>query len=168
MKNLVLIRHGKSSWELPIRDHDRPLTKRGISDSHLISDKLKNHLPNKFLLWSSTARRTLDTAKIIAQNLLIPEELVIQDKAMYTFDYKCLSKFIKNINNQHDNLILFCHNNAITDFVNKFGDTYIENVPTAGVVFLEFEQDDWNDIQDGKVVKTIFPKQLKNEAKRSQ
>ena len=75
---------------------------------------------------------------------------------------------IKNINNQHDNLILFCHNNAITDFVNKFGDTYIENVPTAGVVFLEFEQDDWNDIQNGKVVKTIFPKHLKNEAKRSQ
>ncbi|WP_177764810.1 SixA phosphatase family protein [Flavobacterium sp. I3-2] len=168
MKNLVLIRHGKSSWELPIRDHDRPLTKRGISDAHLISDKLKNYLPKKFLIWSSTARRTLDTAKIVAQNLLIPEELVVQESAMYTFDCKSLSKLIKSINNQHNNLILFCHNNAITDFVNKFGDTYIENVPTSGVVFLEFEQDDWNDIQNGKVVKTIFPKHLKNEAKASE
>jgi len=168
MKNLVLIRHGKSSWELPIRDHDRPLTKRGISDSHLISDKIKNLLPNKFLMLSSTARRTLDTANIITQNLLIPEELVIQDKALYTFDYKSLLKFIKNINNQHDNIILFCHNSAITDFVNKFGDTYIENVPTAGVVFITFPQDHWNEIQEGKVVKTIFPKQLRNEAKASQ
>jgi len=167
MKNLILIRHAKSSWELPIRDHDRPLTKRGISDAHLISDKLKHSLPNKFLLWSSTARRTLDTAKIIAQNLLIPEELVIQDKAMYTFDYKSLFGFIKNINNQHDNLILFCHNNAITDFVNKFGDTFIDNIPTSGVVFLEFNQDNWEDIHNGKVTKTIFPKDLKNESKTS-
>jgi len=165
MKNLILIRHGKSSWDFPLRDHDRPLKKRGIADSHLISEKLKNNLPNKFLIYSSTSRRALDTAKIVAQNLLIPLELVIQEKDIYCFDYKNLLKFVKNVNNQHDNLILFCHNNAITDFVNKFGDTYFENVPTAGVVFLEFNQDNWDNIQNGKVTKTIFPKDYKNESK---
>jgi len=168
MKNLILIRHGKSSWDFPLRDHDRPLKKRGIFDSHLISDKLKNLLPKKFLVYSSTSRRALDTAKIVAQNLLIPVELIIQEKKLYTFDCKVLCNFIKNINNQHESLILFCHNNAITDFVNKFGDTYIENVPTAGVVFLEFTQDDWNLIQNGKVKKKIFPKDYKNESKTSE
>ena len=30
MKKLILIRHGKSSWEMPLEDHERPLTNKGI------------------------------------------------------------------------------------------------------------------------------------------
>jgi len=44
MKNLILIRHAKSSWEAPLKDMDRPLSKRGIGDSHLTS-----HVADKFL-----------------------------------------------------------------------------------------------------------------------
>lgn len=167
MKNLILIRHGKSSWDLPVQDHDRPLTTRGILDAHLTSDEFKKFLPKRFILWTSTARRTFDTALIFAQNYLIPEELLLTDKKLYTFDCKSLTHVIKKINNAHESLILFGHNNAITDFVNKFGDTYIEKVPTSGIVVLKFDQDNWKDIQNGKVIKTIFPKDLKNDTKTS-
>ena len=40
MKNLFLMRHGKSSWELNVSDQDRPLGQRGISDAHLIGAEL--------------------------------------------------------------------------------------------------------------------------------
>jgi hypothetical protein len=50
---------------------------------------------------------------------------------------------------------------AITNFVNKFGDVFIENVPTSGFVSLQFDADSWNAINKGKTHKTIFPKDLK-------
>lgn len=167
MKNLILIRHGKSSWDIPVQDHDRPLINRGVLDAHLTSDKLKQFLPSRFILWTSTAKRAFDTALIFSQNYLISEELLLTDYKLYTFDYISLHNFIKMVNNDHDNLIIFGHNNAITDFVNKFGDTYIEKVPTSGVVILKFNQENWNDIQNGKTVKTIFPKDLKNDTETS-
>lgn len=168
MKSLILIRHGKSCWDLPLGDHERPLKKKGITDAHLVSDKFKYHLPNKCLIYSSTAKRAIDTAKIFTQNLLIPEELVIQDSDLYTFDFKSLNKFVKNLDDLNDHVILFGHNAAITDFVNKFGDIYIENVPTSGAVFMQFDEIYWNEIQKGKVIKTLFPKELRNEAQTSE
>lgn len=167
MKNLILIRHGKSNWDCPIEDHERPLKKRGISDALLISDKIKKYLPEKFLIFSSTAKRAFDTAKIFAQNLLIPEELIIQKSDLYTFDRLNLSNFVKSINNEHDSIILFGHNNAITDFVNKFGNKSIDNVPTSGVVFLQFDQNNWDAIDNGTILETIFPKDYRNDSKAS-
>ena len=41
MKELILIRHGKSSWDYPVSDKDRPLQERGINDAHLVSNTFK-------------------------------------------------------------------------------------------------------------------------------
>ena len=41
MKNLLLMRHGKSSWELNVSDEDRALIQRGIIDSKLIGEVLQ-------------------------------------------------------------------------------------------------------------------------------
>lgn len=162
MKKLVLIRHGKSSWEMPIEDHERPLTNKGIKNSNIIFDKIQASLPERFLIWSSTAKRAHDTAKIFNEALNIPQELTVLKDELYTFDVTHLSKVINNCDDSVPNLIIFGHNNAITDFVNKFGNKYIDNVPTSGVVIIEFEQDQWNNIQKGKVIQTMFPKDLIN------
>ena len=69
MKKLILIRHGKSSWDLSVIDKERPLAHKGIKDAYMMSEKIQSYLPNSFLLWSSTARRASETAKIFAQNL---------------------------------------------------------------------------------------------------
>ena len=34
MKTWIMMRHGKSSWELNVSDKDRPLNQRGIDDAH--------------------------------------------------------------------------------------------------------------------------------------
>lgn len=162
MKNLILIRHSKSSWDAPLKDIDRPLSKRGIGDAHITSHAIDQFLPKKFIVWSSSAKRAKETAMIYAQNLFIPLETIIYKDDLYTFDERNLEKTIKNCENQYDNLILFGHNEAITNFVNKFGDCYIDNVPTSGFVSLNFEEEDWKTIQKGKIVKTIFPSHLKS------
>lgn len=162
MKNLILIRHAKSSWDAPLKDMDRPLSKRGIGDAHITSHAVDTFLPKTFIVWSSPAKRAKETAMIYAQNLSIPLETIIYKEDLYTFDERSLEKTIKDCENKYDNLILFGHNEAITNFVNKFGDCYIDNVPTSGFVSLKFEEEDWKNIQKGKILKTIFPRQLKS------
>lgn len=161
MKNLILIRHAKSSWEAPLRDIDRPLEQRGIKDAHLVAVNCIKHIPSMFVVWSSTAKRAADTALIFAQNILYPIESIVFKEELYTFDENQLESVIKSCSNIFENVILFGHNDAITNFVNKFGDVYIGHVPTSGFVSLEFQTDDWNKIHKGKIQKTIFPKKIK-------
>tara|TARA_R110000868_G_scaffold117098_1_gene311100 strand:+ start:1373 stop:1858 length:486 start_codon:yes stop_codon:yes gene_type:complete len=161
MKNLILIRHAKSNWDAPLKDIDRPLDQRGYKDAHLVSLNIINDLPKTFIIWSSIAKRASDTAVIFAQNVLYPVESIVYKEGLYTFDEKQLEKIVKSCSNTFDSLILFGHNAAITNFVNKFGDVFIDNVPTAGFVSLQFDTDYWEKINKGKTKKIIAPKDLK-------
>ena len=161
MKNLILIRHAKSSWEAPLKDIDRPLDRRGIKDAHLVAANCLKFIPSIFVMWSSTAKRASETALIFAQNFLYPVESIIFKDELYTFDENQLEKVIKSCSNIFENVILFGHNEAITNFVNKFGDIYIDNVPTSGFVSIEFKTDNWEKISKGKTKKIIFPKKIK-------
>ena len=139
MKQLLLIRHAKSSWEAPLHDFDRPLTNKGIQDAHLVSTHIHALIPKTFLIWSSPARRAKETAIIFAQNLSYPIEDIIFNDQLYTFDEKQLEHFVENLNNINENVIIFGHNEAITNFVNKFGDVLIDNVATSGFVSIKFD-----------------------------
>ena len=112
-------------------------------------------------MFSSTAKRASETAIIFAQNFLYPIENIVFKEELYTFDENNLERIVKSLNNRYDNVILFGHNEAITNFVNKFGDIYIENVPTSGFVSLKFDSDNWQFIDRGRTIKTLFPKDLK-------
>jgi phosphohistidine phosphatase len=86
MKNLILIRHAKSSWQAPLKDIDRPLDQRGIKDAHLLAINCVDDVPTIFVMLSSTAKRASDTALIFAQNILYPIESIIFKEELYTFD----------------------------------------------------------------------------------
>ena len=160
MKNLILIRHAKSNWDTPLKDIDRPLDQRGLKDAHLVSLSINDYIPKTYLIWSSIAKRASDTAVIFAQNLLYPMESIVYKDTLYTFDERQLETIIKSCSNSFDSLILFGHNAAITNFVNKFGDVFIDNVPTSGFVSLQFDTDHWEKINKGKTQKIIAPKDL--------
>lgn len=161
MKNLFLIRHAKSSWELPCIDKERTLNNRGIQDAHLVAKATAAFVPKSAIIWSSTAKRASETAYIFAQNWSCPFDSIIFKDDLYTFEVGQLEKVVKSCSNDYDNVILFGHNEAITDFVNKFGNVFIDNVATSGFVALSFETDSWKNIQKGTTKKVIFPKDLK-------
>jgi phosphohistidine phosphatase len=163
MKNLILIRHAKSSWDAPVHDKERVLNQRGVRDAHLVAQNIADFLPKINLIWSSTAKRASETAIIFAQNLMWPIESILFKDELYTFDASKLEKVIKSCNNSYENVILFGHNEAITEFVNKFGDVFIDNVPTAGFVSLSFDVESWSTIHKGKINKILFPRDLKND-----
>ena len=161
MKNIILIRHAKSSWDAPLNDKDRHVSIVGVKDAHLISSNVLKYLPKKFVILSSNAKRAIETATIFAQNWICPFESIIFMDELYTFDENQLEQTIKSFNNGYENVILFGHNAAITNFVNKFGDIIIDNVPTSGFVSIIFDCEKWNLLSKGKTEKTLFPRDLK-------
>ncbi len=163
MKNLILIRHAKSCWNVPQKDIDRPISKRGSKDAHLIASIIHEILPSTYVVWSSVSKRTKETAYIFSGYLQIPFETIHFSKDLYTFDLNELEEVIKKCENSFHNLILFGHNEAITKFVNKFGDRNIDNVPTSGVVAMQFNIKHWKHLSKGKTLTTLFPSQFKNE-----
>ena len=161
MKNLIIVRHAKSSWDLPLQDVDRPLNERGVADAQLVAKNVVDLIPKSYIVWSSIAKRASSTAIIFSNTIGYPIENIVFKKELYTFDERQLEKVIKTCDDDYQNVIIFGHNEAITNFVNKFGDVYIDNVSTAGFVWLEFDTVSWQQITKARTKKIIFPKDLK-------
>lgn len=161
MKNLLFMRHGKSSWELEVSDQDRPLSQRGITDAHMVGKKISaEHLQIDFA-YSSPANRALHTAMIFLRNLKYPLSNFEISTDLYDFSGNEVLDFIKRVDNNLQTILVFGHNHAFTYLVNSLGDSHIENVPTSGFVHIKFDEDSWANISQGTTIKTVFPKQLK-------
>jgi phosphohistidine phosphatase len=159
MKTLILVRHAKSSWEHHFIDHERPLSLRGFKNAEMISNELKSQI-NPDLIVSSEAVRAKTTAEIFIKNLNLNFKKFNLNDDLYDFSGDSLIRVIKNCNDTVDELMIFGHNNAITNFVNSYGDISIDNVPTCGVTIISFEIDRWKDLKRGRTIKTLFPRDL--------
>ena len=160
MKQLIVIRHGKSTWELQVRDHDRVLTQRGIDDAHLIGKALKDLNLHPDTLWTSTAARALQTAAIVTEYIDHSLEKLELKRELYTFDSQELLKIIATCDDAIETLVIFSHNHGITDLVNSVGSTRFDNVPTTGVVAINFNSNSWSYLGKGTTNFHLFPKLL--------
>lgn len=161
MKKLILIRHAKSSWEYDVIDHQRPLKERGYKDAALVSKALQKLNLNIDLVLCSDAVRTRMTSEIFISELNINPEIVKLNHDLYDFSGNDLIRTIKSCDTTVNTLMVFGHNHAITDFVNTYGSTFIDNVPTSGVVIIEFDIDNWKALKPGITQNTFFPRNFK-------
>ncbi len=161
MKTLILVRHGKSSWEYSVGDKDRPLLQRGINDAQLVSDHFNEQVLTLDAVFSSPAIRALHTSMIFVRQLYFPLSKFRVVNELYDFSGEYVIQFIKELDNQLDTVMIFGHNHAYTFIANSLGNSYIENVPTSGLVHIEFDTESWSSIQKGVTKQTIFPKQFK-------
>lgn len=161
MKTLYIFRHAKSSWDLPVADKDRPLALKGIKDAHLMGSHLAGKLSPPQVCLSSPANRALHTAVILCKQLQIPSEQIKITDELYDFYGDNLLKVIRAQPKNLSHLMLFGHNNAITNIVNILGDREIANVSTCGFVELVFDVAEWYEVQTGVVKQFIKPKALK-------
>lgn len=161
MKKLILVRHAKSSWKHNVIDHERPLNERGTADAELLSNHLKNSNLVIDKVLSSDAVRAKTTANSFILNLDIDNHLMDLNHNLYDFSGENLINTIKEVDASINNLMVFGHNHAVTNFVNTYGDKFIENVPTCGVTIISFNIDNWSDLKKGETIYTLFPKDLK-------
>ena len=161
MKELILIRHGKSSWEYSAGDKDRPLLERGINDGHLVANAFKRVPITIDAAFASPANRALHTCMIVVRILNFPLDNCKITNALYDFSGESVKTFVLGLDNSLDTVMIFGHNHAFTEVANDWGDIGIDNVPTSGLVHLKFDIDKWSDIRKGVTANTIFPKHLK-------
>lgn len=161
MKTLILVRHGKSSWEYSVGDKDRPLLQRGINDAHLVSEKFNEHAISIDAAFSSPANRALHTSMIFTRQLYFPLDKFRVVNELYDFSGEYVLQFVQELDDDLDTVLVFGHNHAFTHIANSLGNNFIENVPTSGLVQIEFDIDHWKSIEKGTTKQTIFPKQLR-------
>jgi phosphohistidine phosphatase len=161
MKTLTLVRHAKSSWkDSSLSDRDRPLSKRGKRDAPEMGRRLAAAGIRPSLIVSSPAVRAWSTAKIIADEIGYPREFLQRDSALYLASVNGILDVIVSQDAGFNNLMLVGHNPGFTDFANYLVPGLTNNMPTAGVVSVELDTDDWSlyDKPDVELLLHDFPK----------
>lgn len=160
-KQLLLIRHAKSDWDTDAKsDFDRPLNKRGNKDAPKMAGRLidKHIIPQ--LLVSSPAVRAFSTAKHFAEVLNIDKKEIQEELAIYEASPNTLLSIVNGFKNKYDLVALFGHNPGITHFAIDLCDTNVYDMPTCGLILIEFPFDDWKLISKGTGKEKLydFPK----------
>jgi len=163
MRNLYLIRHAKSSWDTPgLRDFNRPLNERGLHEAPQMAKLLVKQGVRPDLLVSSPAKRALTTALFFAEAFGMPDEAVLREADIYEASVRDILRIVSALPDSAHTVLMFGHNNTLTDVANLFTEDFIENVPTCGIVRIESSAPTWREFYEGNSeVKTcFFPKEV--------
>jgi phosphohistidine phosphatase len=156
-KRLLICRHAKSSWlETSLSDFERPLNKRGERDAPEMGRRLLQRGIRPDLILTSPAARALSTAIHYAGQLGYPLEQVQRNPLQYTATVPALIKIVQEIESQVNTLLLVGHNPESTSLANILGRLMIDNIPTCGIVALEFSIASWRELAEGKGVLLFF------------
>ncbi|MEA3490760.1 MAG: histidine phosphatase family protein [Campylobacterota bacterium] len=139
-KKLYLLRHAKSSWsDFSLDDFDRPLNKRGKRDAPLMAARMGERAIDPEVIISSPAKRAKTTAKYFSKML---NTKVIYDENIYEASTLQLKEIINQAFEDHDTIMLVGHNPSLTMLSNSLCGYHIENIPTAGIVGVAFDNKD--------------------------
>jgi phosphohistidine phosphatase len=145
MKILTIVRHAKSSWkDTSLPDRKRPLNKRGERDAPVMGKRIHDHNIRPSLIVTSPATRAWTTAKVIARELNYPKEFLQREDLLYLASLERILDVIVSQENGFNSLMVVGHNPGLTDLVNFLQPGLTNNLPTAGVVSVQIDQDDWN------------------------
>lgn len=139
MKRLLLIRHGKSSWsEAGVDDFHRDLNHRGKNDAEAMGKRLAVAGIKADLIVASPAVRTKKTALLMAAATGYDENAIQYDKKLYLGDLSYHCRLMATLFLQVDVLFLVGHNDTITVLAEHLCGHDLGNVPTCGIVALEY------------------------------
>ncbi len=146
-RQLIIARHGKSSWKQEsIKDIDRHLKERGIHDAYKMANRLNDNTIHPEILISSPATRALHTAMIFARTLNHPLDQVQLQEIFYTGDEQDVLDVVRQTPDSNSSVMIFGHNPTFTDLANLFLSQELDNLPTSGIVAIEFETGQWQEI----------------------
>lgn len=164
MKQLLLIRHAKSSWDdTSQKDFDRPLNERGHSDARMMAKRLtkRNVFIEAFI--SSPAKRALSTSVYFAEEYKRKPSEIITIQALYLPALQAFYDAINNTEDTFNSIAVFSHNPGITAFANSLTSTQIDDMPTCSVFAVQANINNWKDFDQAKKEFWFFdyPKMLR-------
>src|SRR5574344_281420 len=162
MKELILIRHAKSSWkDSSLKDFDRPLNKRGEKNAPKMAKILRKLVKTPDLIISSPSKRTKQTLNYFVDEFNYKNKIIFED-SIYEAPYSNILKIIQNINKKYNIVFLICHNPGLNDLVDFLLENFDENIPTIGLVKINFNVNSWDKIEknSGNLEFFKYPKML--------
>jgi phosphohistidine phosphatase len=168
MKQLLLLRHAKSSWDDPdLDDFDRPLAQRGLKAAQLIGRELaaRDWLPDQVLV--SSALRTRDTWRLVAAELPAHPRVVFAE-ALYEASAADILSQIRLVEPSSGCLAVVGHNPGLEDLAKQLAGPgsetkarrrLEEKFPTAALARFVFDGD-WSGLSSGRLTHCLRPKDL--------
>jgi len=162
---LIITRHAKSSWDDPsLRDHERPLSKRGRKSSDAIGQWLaeNGYIPKVILC--STSKRTTETWQRIKQFMPGTFEIHYETSIYHGHTDAFFAVLAQSIGSP---AMLLGHNPGIADFAESIlrnppqHDGFFR-YPTAATLICDAPVQHWRDLQPGsaELVDFIVPREL--------
>ncbi len=153
MRNILLMRHGKSERELNVPDFDRPLAPRGLKDVPQMGRVLMAYNSAPELIISSPAKRARQTAEILAETCGYKGKISF-DESFYSEGADALLERLKTVSQEINVVMLVGHNPCMEQAASAFcsGDTsYTAKValPTSAIVCFEAELPSWDKFRPG-------------------
>lgn len=163
MKNLLLLRHAKSSWDkAEIPDHERPLNHRGQKDAPRMGKLMreKGLLPD--LTLCSSAIRARQTFELASEALAYRGAIEFRDD-LYAFEPGAYLRAIRAIPAENDLVMIVGHNPSIEELLSGLTGEHL-SIPTAALAEIELGINEWNQISFGmqaKLKNIWIPKEIK-------
>jgi len=145
MKRLTLIRHANADWKNPhVPDFERPLNKRGLSEAEAIGKQLLEHELVPDLLLTSSARRTQQTAEIIAGKLDLAARRIKAHETLYLATLDDILSFVHGTGPKVAHLAIVGHNPGISELAKYLAPGVITmDMPTGAACALTFTARSW-------------------------
>jgi phosphohistidine phosphatase len=162
MKQLLVIRHAKSSWALAGQDDfDRPLNERGMRDAPMMAQRLLDKQVSIDAFITSPANRAITTANYFAEVFQLGKGKMKTVRQLYHAQPRVFYETIAAIEDKVVTAAIFSHNPGITAFVNELTSTKIDNMPTCAVFAIKADTENWKDFLRAKKTFWFFdyPKQ---------
>jgi len=156
-KTLHIVRHGKSTWDLPeIDDFDRPLTNRGISNNILIASRFAARFGDVDQITTSPATRAITTAISFARQSGISLEKIKLDSRFYFSGVDVILEFIRTTPDNINSLMIIGHNPDLSELANYFVPLIADEMPTSSIVSLRFNIESWEQVSHVKLGEWFF------------
>ena len=147
MKTLYLLRHAKSSWSFDeLSDQERPLNDRGRDDAPLMGQALAKRRICPDVIVSSPAVRAMSTAVLVAREMQYPHDKIVVESGIYGADVDDFLTIIKDLPASAGSALVVGHNPTITETANALSPSSLNEMPTAAVVCLRFECEQWTEV----------------------
>lgn len=162
MKDLLVLRHAKSSWkDSDLVDHDRPLNKRGKKDAPRIGKLLRKERLIPELILTSSARRARDTAEAAADASGYTPE-IRHIPSFYQADLETFYDILSHLNDDIDRVMIVGHNPEMEELVDALTDESI-TLTTAAVAHVELPIQTWYELTpetECRLVNTYYAREI--------
>ena len=146
MKNLWLIRHGQAlNFTSTAHDRDRLLSEEGINEVRALKRFLaqRNVVPD--LIKSSSAARTVSTARILAGLTESGEKSIQVLPELYLASAQELWDVISQTDDSVQTLMIVAHNPGLEDLATQCAGRLV-GMGTSAAVHLTFDVDSWQGV----------------------